>query len=72
MSDFVVERGQDWDGNLPPSIVNDRSRDSSREVLGSFEDAPEQPQSIASRESYVRITDRRALFDLRADDRQAG
>jgi hypothetical protein len=53
MSDFVAERSQDLDASLPPSLMSDRSRDSSREVLGSYEEPPEQPQGITSRESLV-------------------
>lgn len=74
MSDFVIEQG--WDGSLPPSILDDHSRDSSREVLGSFEEPPEPPeppQSMASRESCVNsMCPDFSLLRLHTDDRQVG
>ncbi|GJE86098.1 ras GEF [Phanerochaete sordida] len=57
MSDLLSERGQDWDGNLPPTAMADRNRESSRNGLsaegpGKYEEVQENPpQSIASRES---------------------
>ncbi|KIP11969.1 hypothetical protein PHLGIDRAFT_98679 [Phlebiopsis gigantea 11061_1 CR5-6] len=60
MSDLLAERGPDWNGPSPPPgvTVGEISRRSSRTALStsgeapsSFDEAPEPPQSVVSRES---------------------